>query len=434
MLNRDTDPSRLEPAPLGDDTRAPGLSALVARLEKRLEQSRTPGRDVEALLGELLETLHAEWPSNPTRAAELAVRIAVASFSWFERTAEHPRGLRALPEVAVERLNAALTAAPALEADFAPELLAAWRHAPADLRDLLGRIIAARSSPAVLGRLEATLMADIAHQQVAPPAAPGVMPGARAVANPGWWRDHTVLLARVRAARGDIDGALRGLEREPSSDPRVLETAADILVGAGREDEGMERLKRAAVVATDPQRLRERLCDRLLEKGEFTAAIEQLGALLEESGDLTYWATLRAVAAAHAPQQIATTLARLQDRSPGLHIEVLMAEGDTAAVAAASSGKTFSYDLLWKLGDYLTNVEPASAARVYERAMLLQGATAQSRAQCTDLADRILRTQPVLESIGRGTLLRRAAREILARQKNNIPLKRELERVFATTF
>jgi hypothetical protein len=416
-----------------ESTALGGTLGALARLERRLDGGRPWARDADAILDDLALWVHDDWPANPTMRAELVCRLARAIYRAGEKLTEPNRALAVLGDVVVSRLADALQGAPDLDASFGDELLQTWRAAPAEARDVLGRIISACAAAAVRERIEQILRIDVIRQ-TADTGGVARATATHTVAPAGFWRDNAILLCRLRVRRGDVDAALSGLERESSADPRVLEAGADALLAAGRVPEALERLRRAAVVATDPERVRERVFELALDGGDTEAALEQVRVLLEDGGDLDYWYVLVDMLAERDPALVARLRERLHERSPALYVEVLMAEGDHAGVATASTGKTFTYEILWRMGDFLATSNAAAAAAVYERAFVLHGAIAHSRAQCTELANRVEGVLPFFADMGRPTLPRRVARDVIARQKSNIPLKRELERVFGITF
>jgi hypothetical protein len=254
-------------------------------------------------------------------------------------------------------------------------------------------------------------------------------PGVAALAVNGP-RDNALLLARLTAAAGDLDEALRILDDEPIGDPRVLETTAAVLLDASRGVEAMEHLRKALVKSRHSARIRERIIDFHIQNNEIDPVVDQVFVLLEEEGDLVYWHLLTNWIAEHQPERLEQLRRRLRIQLLPKYVEVLMDEGDITGVAEATAAKTFSYEQLWRLGDFLSTHAAEIADKLYERAVVLQGSTAQSKVDCAALGERIEKILPFYERIGKPTKPRRLFRDVLERSRNNIPLKREFERVF----
>jgi hypothetical protein len=217
---------------------------------------------------------------------------------------------------------------------------------------------------------------------------------------------------------------------EPLSDPVVIEAYVDLLIELDRKTEAVDRLRRSLAVLPDKRPVRERLIDLLIGAQDVDGAVEQLLALLKEQADVLSWEILCDLLAVDDPKQLDGIRAQLQEDAPALFVDVLIAQGDPEGVAKASRAKTFSYEQLWRIGHFLAENGNRKAARVYERAINLQGAVAQSKLQCVDFGVRLEAVIPYFESIERPTKPARLAKELLARQRNNVPLKRELERIF----
>ncbi len=407
---------------------APSAEGIVARIVERHEQTRTFGRDIDDLFKQLHAAVVSVWPRAPERSAALVVEALAATHRWAARTTQMPRSLRLASDVLITRLARDLQAlADEQLVDHVTPLLDAWCLAADAERDLIARLFLERAGPLTLAKLDAQVSfraTHARHRMGSPGAAPnGDVAGARA-------REFVVLLARVRAAQGRVDEAIAGLEDESGSDPRVLCAHAEILSEAGRGAEALERLRRCLIVLDDKARIRERIFDAYLADGEYDLAVEQQFLLLEETGDVLYWDVLGDALAPEQAERIAILDDELRDRAPALHIEVLISRGDVDAVAAAARAKTFSFQQLWRIGDFLAAHDHRKAATVYERAMTLEGAVAQSKVECADFGTRIEGVLPYFERIGRTTKPRRIARAALGRAKNNVPLRRELERIF----
>jgi hypothetical protein len=243
-------------------------------------------------------------------------------------------------------------------------------------------------------------------------------------------REYVLLGARLTAAAGDHEEALEQIADEPLSDPQVINAFVDLLIELGRTGEAVDRLRRSLAVLPDKGPVRERLVELLIGASDIGGAVEQLLALLKEQSDVLSWELLCDLLAERDPDQLSEIRNSLEEHSPALFVDVLIAQGDVESVARAARAKTFSYEQLWRIGHFLAEGGSRNAARVYERAIKLHGAVAQSKLQCIDFGARLEAVVPYFESIERPTKPARVAKELLARQRTNVPLRRELERIF----
>jgi len=423
--------------PATDTPKDTPVDALFKRIDRRLQHSRYPGRDVEELFGRLFDTLHDNGAVEPSIA--LASKLILAASLWQERHDAHQRSgtphalVQLTAEVGASMLLDALRATDGGTAADAESIIPAFQSCLAVDRQLIAHLVAVAASPALLTRLDEVLTRD--YMRISGDISSLLhMMQTGAAAPPTLGREYALFISRVRARLGLHREALAILEREPSSDPRVLERIAEVLVRDGQLDEALERYKRALLVAREPARIRERAVELCLTHGRIDAAIEHTFALLDETGDIMYWYILTDAIGGEHPDAIERIRGRLRDRSLALYVEVLIGEGDSDAVATASEAKTFAYEQLWRMGDFLAPTNAAVAVRLYERAIMLQGNVAHSRSDCADLANRMEGVLPFFESIGRATKPRRLAREVVSRSKNAVPLKREFERVFNIKF
>ncbi len=409
------------------------LHGILSRIERRLDTSRSWGRDVDELFQQLNTASNAAWPEDAESSLTLALGTLRLSFAWQARSTQPQRNLRLAAWFAALRLAESIEGVGDGDARFTDEIIAVWSGANVIPRRVLASILLDVASVRLLRSLEEHLTRD--HMRLSSDAASLLtVLGNGGAPDPTAARDHALFVARLRSRLNQLPGALRILESEASSDPRVLETWAEVLCEHGRHDEAVDQLSRALVVAPEPVRIRERLFEVAAMNSDFDELVEQGALLLEESGDIMYWHMLADAIAELAPERLAEVRTRLRDRSLGVYVDVLIVEGDVDAVAEASAARTFSYDRLWRMADFLAPHNPTVAAKLYERAITLQGAVAHSRAQCADLGARIEGVIPFFQDIGRPTKPRRLARELIARNKNNVPLKREFERIFEVSF
>lgn len=407
-------------------------SGLVARLERRLDQSRSYGRDVDTLFKQLVSSLVVNGPMDPLERLDVGARALTAAAQWAQQ-AEHPsRAIRVTAEMAATHLYHALRAAGDDAEARADDVVTAWAWAGTVPRDVLSDIILDAASDAVLRAVGAQLRRrghQLKHQVAALLDAPDRVDAGTANA-----RDFALFHARVLAQLGKLSEALGILADEPSSDPRVPITYAEIYRAQGQHEEALERLRKSLVVAVEKQPIRERMLDIYIEEHDTEQAVEQLIRTLHETGEIFYWEMLCDLLAEIDPERLSTMGDSLREEAPALFVEVLIAQGDVEAVASASRAKTFSYQQLWRIGEFLESHGSRKAARVYERAINLQGAVAQSKLQAVDFGERMERVIPFFESIERPTKLRRLAKELMSRNKNNIPMRREFERIFGAGF
>lgn len=408
----------------------PALSAgLVARLERRLDQSRQTGRDVDGLFKQLAAALgDAERPAEPRELLALATRASMVCSMWSVRLETPSRPVRVAAELALTGIYRGLSATGDEALDRLEPILDAWAAAAVLPRVVFTEVLLDASTEPVRTRLLelATARFRRARLYAAMPA-PGVVGEPSAVAGA---RELALLVARLRSRAGDLGGALEALEDEAMTDERVALAYATVYREHGRLEEAIDRLQRCLVVAGDKRAVGEALVDAHVDAGQIEPAIQTLLRLLSDTSDVTYWEMLTSLALESDPARLTALRAELAEKLPALHVEVLIADGDVRQVADASRAKTFSYEQLWRIGDFLARNGDRTAARVYERAILLHGAVAQSKLQCAELGARLESVIPFFESIERPTKPARLAKELLAKNKNNIPMRREFERVF----
>jgi hypothetical protein len=411
-----------------------GPTGSISLLQRRLETGRPFGRDIEELFRQVAYDTVLEESGGLRSEISAALQTIRVAGQWAQRAQTANRLVGQASEVAFQRLTRLLPLCTDHDPDLMEEVLEAWRSCGPGSRFLFMIVFLNFATPEVLERLRDALQrehlrskADTARLPDAPMIMkPGALPP---VSSP---RDNALLLARLMGRLGDVQGALELLDQEPSGDPRVLETTAAVLLDAKRGDEAMEQLRKALVKSRHGARIHERLLDHSVQTNDFDGVVQQVFVLLEESGELYYWHLLTDYVQQTAPSRLAEVRARLRDQLLPKFVEVLMDEGDFEGVSEATSAKTFSYDQLWRLGEFLEAHAPTIAERLYERAILLQGSVAHSKVECASLGDRIERTLPFFERIGKPTKPRRLMRDLLERPKNNIPLKREFDRIFGT--
>lgn len=394
-------------------------------MERRLDQSGRAIRDVDALFDQLSAHFVTDWPEDAEEALTLAARAHAVASAW-AATAEQPsRALRTTASHALTTIYRTLRDAERVPRAALEVVLDAWANAPAEERGVFADVLLDGARPAVRDGLQAVAFHRLhAGRDTPQPLNPT---GGGELASR---RELSILHARIIGRGGDLEGALGLLDAEPIADERVGRAIADVLAEAGEFERAVDRLSRVRLVASDRKAVSERIVDLLVSDGRISEAVDELLGLLEEHLDIAYWKYACDLVDASDPAGLPPLRESLSGRSQALHVEVLIADGDVEQVASASRAKTFSYEQLWRIGDFLATHGNRKAARVYERAINLQGAVSQSKLQCADLGARLEGVIPFFESIERPTKPRRLARDLLARNKNNIPMKREFERIF----
>jgi hypothetical protein len=403
-------------------------SAIVSRIERRLDQSRRFGRDVDALFKQLNVALSAEWPVDELESLGLAARAFTAASYWGSRMEQPARSVRVAAELSLTTIHSELARVdPSVVTELAEVLLDAWASTSTLPRIVFTRVLIGGVPKEARRQFDLRIQRrshQIKHQVTDLMES---LQGATATASA---REYVLLGARLSAADGAHEDALEIIASEPLSDPIVIEAYVDILIDLDRKKEAVDRLRRSLAVLPDKRPVRERLIDLFIDAQDVKSAVEQLLALLKEQSDVLSWEILCDLLVLDDPTQLAGIRASLEEEAPALFVDVLIAQGDADGVAKSSRAKTFSYEQLWRIGHFLAENGNRKAARVYERAISLQGAVAQSKLQCVDFGVRLEAVIPYFESIERPTKPARLAKELLGRQRNNVPLKRELERIF----
>jgi tetratricopeptide (TPR) repeat protein len=409
-----------------------GPTGTITQLQRRLDANRAYARDVDELFLQLSYDLALEPQDSSGELVLCALKTVELAGRWSQRVQQHKRPITQAAEVAFTRLMLLLPAYDAHHPDVVERVAAAWDACGAGARFHFTMVVIRCARKPLLERLRD----HMERQHLRAKAASETLPDAPLIMTPGTTvavntpRDNALLLARLCAASGDLQRALKLLDEEASTDPRVLETTGAVLLDAGQGDEAMEYLRRALVKSRHGARIRERMLQHYLERGDEAATLEQVLQLLEETGELYYYHLAANWLASTDPARLSWLREQLRDRALPKLVELYMEEGDIDAVAEATNAKTFSHDQLWKLGDFLQDHAPAIASKLYERAILLQGSTAQSKLECASLSERVERVLPFYSAIGKPTKPRRMFRDLLDRSKNNIPMKREFDRLF----
>jgi tetratricopeptide (TPR) repeat protein len=403
---------------------------VLGRLERRYEQTRHFARDIEDLFRQLLVDIRAHWPADAQTRYQLSVRAYRIVAAWAERARQPQKTLVIISEIALSHIAAALLEVQP-HGEWLESLVDAWDESGVLTRDALAEVMLNRLDDDQLTEIEPILgMRGHERRHVVTGMLETMQRGGPAgLANV---REVALLQAKILGTLERYEEAVTVLEQESTSAPAVLVAWADVYEMAGQLEDSADRLRRAAIVQTDKTATVERLAMLYHQLGDSDAAVEQLVQLLGDTGELGYWDMICDLfddeAGAQAVQDSLAT------EHASLHASILIAQGDYQGVLNARSAKTFSFEQLWRIGRFLEDHGDKTAARIYERAITLQGATAHSKADCQDLGARIESVMPFFEQLGKTTKPRRIARELLKRQKTNVPLKREMERIFGAKF
>ena len=84
------------------------VDGLVARLERRYEQTRLFGRDIDDLFKQLVDDLRAHWPEEPVERMELALRAFRIAAAWAERAKTPQKPVLIASELALTHIAVAL--------------------------------------------------------------------------------------------------------------------------------------------------------------------------------------------------------------------------------------------------------------------------------------------------------------------------------------
>lgn len=412
-------------ATLNPHNSAAHLNDVIAHVELRATHGDAESARLVRSVRQLTAIAAGAWPAQSANAFDLALRLLNLAATIHDESTNTPGATFQLAELALSRLAVALEQGVENPMTAAEELLSAWKRQTLLSRELVEEIIVDAGQDNVLAELQSLLNNELATSREG--AALNISGRHRGPQ----LRDYILFAARVQAACGEHDASIKTLASSVELDADVLETSAEVYLETGNIEQAIDRLRKALIVSDEPRHIREELYELYLEIGEREAAIAEMVGLLRETNDVLYWNILVHELAESAPERLAALRQELAERTPGLHVEILIHEGDVLGVARASRGKNFTAAELWRTGDYLATRRPGAAMKLYLRAMTLEGAVARSRVECETLGSRIERVQPFFAEREGGELkLKKAAKEILARHKKNIPLQREFERIF----
>lgn len=369
------------------------------------------------------------WPAAAPERGRAAASLLIAIGAASERLDFRHRRLAEVADQLLHRLLTALPNwAPSSEADLST-LFAAWEHLPSSRRNPLTSGLVEGLQPAALLQLEA--LAEQALTRFNPEVSSLLSLMQRDASQAARPRELRLLVARLRAQRGDLEGALELLAHESPACAVCAQTAASLLDAAGRDDEANAWLVRATV-GEDPAGVRQFMFDRLWERRDRQGALEQQASLLEASHQGQHWLALRSFLEEQAPELLPRAKELLRQRAPDAYMAILLEEGPDEEIALCAQSKAFSAERLWEIGAVLQPRLPAEAAKLYERALQMQGVAAVTRLDMTAFLERVRDITPFFEGLGRPTKAHRIARDAAAVSKCGAALKREYEHFFGS--
>lgn len=416
---------------LNSSNSAPHLHDAVSQMELRAAHPSTAPSRFEESIRQLNTLAAGAWPSDATVGFELAIRLLSLASTLAENKIAQSATLQ-LAEFSVGRIGSELPFQSLPADETARTLLQTWHKQQALPRDLVAEIFVEAAPVSVLDSLLVLLEEELDEgaNQLHPVDFTASL--FRRGSQPEH-RDYVLFHAKAQAARGMIDASIRTLS-QTEVDADILEASAELLADDGNFEGAIERLRRALVLRDDRQSIREQLYQLLKDAGHLEAAHQELFALLRESGDVLYWNILVNDLHESNPEALVAYRELLADKLPGLNVEILIHEGDLSGVVAASKGKNFNASELWRIAQYLRSRRPGAALQLYLRSFSLGGATARTRQECETYGNQLESVLPFFEAQNATARLKKTVKDALARHKRNIPLERELERVFGPSF
>src|SRR5690606_10265436 len=96
--------------------------------ERRLDQSRRFGRDVDQLFRQLDAALLVDWSDEAPGALQLAIRAFIVTSQWATRAEQSTRSIRVSGEISLTCIYRAVARQGDGAAEHAEELVRAWSH------------------------------------------------------------------------------------------------------------------------------------------------------------------------------------------------------------------------------------------------------------------------------------------------------------------
>ena len=405
-------------------------AALLSAEWMRLANEPSLPRDRSQELLQALDRLPVtSWPSVPRDRVLTAASTLTALGQAAERLNFRDRRLLEVTDQLLHRLLSDLPAwHPQLDSEI-ESLFEAWERLPASRRAPVTLALAALEDRETIIALERRVSRELLRTNPDVSSLLSLMQRDSTQATRP--RDLRLLGARLRARLGDPDGALALLAQESSGCAACAVAAAEILDEAGRTQEASAWLLRATV-GEDPLTIRQFIFDRASAGKAWQEALDQQVAIIEASQDGEPWRGFRSLLEEQAPELLSRAKELLRLRAPDAYMTILLQEGPDEEVALCAQSKAFSAARLWEIAGLLQPRIPAEAAKLYERALQMQGVAAVTRIEMTAFLERVREVTPFFESLGRPTKAHRIARDAAAVSKCGAALKREYEHFFGS--
>ena len=418
--------SRTQPA---NEVQRQGALALELSTDWfRLTSEPTRERAVE-LLTAVDRLPESAWPIGMASQGRAAASMLASLGATAERLDFRNRRLPEVTDQLLHRLLDCLVGWNPASADDAQLLFDAWEQLPSSRRASMSKGLADSLTQPGLEAL--ARLADEALLRTNPEVSSLLSLMHRDSGQATRPRDLRLLAAHLRAALGDREGALELLAQEGAGCSLCAQTAATVLDGWARGEEAQSWLLRA-MVGEDPMSIRQFMFDRLWQQGDLLGALEQQAALIEASHDGQHWLSLRSLLEEEAPELLPRAKELLRQRAPDAYMAILLQEGPDEEIALCAQSKAFSAARLWEIAGVLQGNLPAEAAKLYERALQMQGVAAVTRLEMTAFLERVREVTPFFETLGRPTKAHRIARDAAAVSKCGAALKREYEHFFGS--
>jgi hypothetical protein len=382
---------------------------------------------------ELLQALDrlpvTSWPSVPRDRVLTAASTLTALGQAAERLNFRDRRLLEVTDQLLQRLLSDLAAWHPQSDSEIESLFEAWERLPSSRRAPVTLALAALEDREAIIALERRVSRELLRTNPDVSSLLSLMQRDSTQATRP--RDLRLLGARLRARLGDPDGALALLAQESSGCAACAVAAAEILDGLGRSDEASAWLLRATV-GDEPLTIRQLIFDRAWAGKAWQEALDQQVAIIEASQDGEPWRGFRSLLEEQAPELLPRAKELLRLRAPDAYMTILLQEGPDEEVALCAQSKAFSAARLWEIAGLLQPRIPAEAAKLYERALQMQGVAAVTRIEMTAFLERVREVTPFFELLGRPTKAHRIARDAAAVSKCGAALKREYEHFFGS--
>ena len=409
---------------------ADDAAALLSADWVRLAHEQSLPRDRSQELLQALDRLPlTSWGSAPRdRSLTAAATLAALGLATERLNLRDRRLLEVTDQLLYRLLNDLPAWHPQSDSEI-ESLFEAWERLPASRRAAVTLALAALEDREAIVTLERRVSRELLRTNTDVSSLLSLMQRDSTQATRP--RDLRLLGARLRARLGDPDGGLALLAQESSGCAACALAAAEILDGAGRSDEASAWLLRATV-GDEPLTIRQFIFDRAWAQKAWQEALEQQVAIIEASQDGAPWRGFRSLLERQAPELLPRAKELLRLRAPDAYMTILLQEGPDEEVALCAQSKAFSAARLWEIAGLLQPRIPAEAAKLYERALQMQGVAAVTRLEMTAFLERVREVTPFFESLGRPTKAHRIARDAAAVSKCGAALKREYEHFFGS--